>query len=126
VTVEVHDDGVGFDPGAQTAGFGLAGMNERVYLAGGKLELASGPAGTLLRAQIPLAHQHEREDRADDGDRSRDPEDPVKATDNRGVDRGATGSLRAGDLPKALGGRGDRAGRGREVAWLAGTRGWAD
>ncbi len=54
VTVEVHDDGVGFDPDARTAGFGLAGMNERVYLAGGSLELTSGSTGTLLRAQLPL------------------------------------------------------------------------
>jgi signal transduction histidine kinase len=59
VTVEVHDDGVGFDPGARTAGFGLAGMNERVYLAGGSIELTSGSTGTLLRAQLPLAHQHQ-------------------------------------------------------------------
>jgi signal transduction histidine kinase len=51
---EVHDDGFGFDPGARTAGFGLAGMNERVYLAGGSLELTSGSTGTLLRAQLPL------------------------------------------------------------------------
>jgi glucose-6-phosphate-specific signal transduction histidine kinase len=46
--------GVGFDPGAQTAGFGLAGMNERVYLAGGTLELASDPTGSLLRARLPV------------------------------------------------------------------------
>jgi signal transduction histidine kinase len=51
--VEVKDDGVGFDPGAQTAGFGLAGMSERVYLAGGTLELSSDPTGSLVRARIP-------------------------------------------------------------------------
>jgi signal transduction histidine kinase len=56
VTVEVHDDGVGFDPSAQSAGFGLAGMHERAYLAGGRFDLSSGSTGTLLRAQIPLAH----------------------------------------------------------------------
>jgi signal transduction histidine kinase len=54
VIVEVKDDGVGFDPGAQTAGFGLAGMNERVYLAGGTLELTSDPTGSLLRARLPV------------------------------------------------------------------------
>jgi signal transduction histidine kinase len=54
VIVEVKDDGVGFDPGAQTAGFGLAGMNERVYLAGGTLELKSDPTGSLLRARLPV------------------------------------------------------------------------
>jgi glucose-6-phosphate-specific signal transduction histidine kinase len=30
--LQVKDDGVGFDPKAPTAGFGLAGMRERVYL----------------------------------------------------------------------------------------------
>jgi len=53
-TVEVHDNGVGFDPSARTEGFGLAGIRERVYLAGGTLELESGEAGTLVRAQLPL------------------------------------------------------------------------
>jgi GAF domain-containing protein len=42
VLIEVQDDGVGFDTEAQTAGFGLVGMRERVYLAGGRLELQSG------------------------------------------------------------------------------------
>ena len=54
VTVEVRDDGVGFDPGAQTAGFGLAGMNERVYLAGGTLQLNSDPSGSVVRARLPV------------------------------------------------------------------------
>jgi signal transduction histidine kinase len=54
VVVEVQDDGVGFEPGAQTAGFGLAGMNERVYLAGGTLELTSDPTGSLMRARLPV------------------------------------------------------------------------
>ena len=35
VIVEVTDDGVGFDTDARTVGFGLAGMRERIYLAGG-------------------------------------------------------------------------------------------
>ncbi len=54
VIVEVRDDGVGFDPGAKTTGFGLAGMNERVYLAGGTLELTSNSTGSLLRARLPI------------------------------------------------------------------------
>ena len=33
--LEIQDNGTGFDPGRQVAGFGLAGMRERVYLAGG-------------------------------------------------------------------------------------------
>lgn len=53
VRIEVQDNGVGFDPGEGTAGFGLAGMRERVYLAGGTLELESGETGTLVRARLP-------------------------------------------------------------------------
>ncbi len=54
VVAEVRDDGVGFDTGAKTMGFGLAGMRERIYLAGGTLELSSGEEGTLLSASIAL------------------------------------------------------------------------
>jgi len=53
VLIEVQDDGVGFDTEAQTAGFGLVGMRERVYLAGGTLELRSGEGGTVVRARLP-------------------------------------------------------------------------
>jgi signal transduction histidine kinase len=53
VTIEVEDDGVGFDPGARTTGFGLAGMRERVFLAGGTLEVESAGHGTLVRASLP-------------------------------------------------------------------------
>jgi signal transduction histidine kinase len=53
VVVEVQDDGVGFDTIAPTGGFGLAGVRERVYLAGGKLRLESGAGGTVVRAELP-------------------------------------------------------------------------
>jgi signal transduction histidine kinase len=53
VRIEVQDDGVGFDPATYTAGFGLAGMRERVYLAGGTMELESGGNGTLVRVRLP-------------------------------------------------------------------------
>jgi len=56
VHIEVQDDGVGFDPEAMTPGFGLVGIRERVYLAGGRLELDSGPTGTLLRAELPARY----------------------------------------------------------------------
>lgn len=52
VDVEVRDDGTGFDAEQATAGFGLAGMRERVYLAGGTFTLESGPGGTRLRARL--------------------------------------------------------------------------
>jgi signal transduction histidine kinase len=55
VTVEVSDDGRGFDTDAQTSGFGLSGMGERVFLLGGTLEVESGPDGTNVRASFPHA-----------------------------------------------------------------------
>jgi signal transduction histidine kinase len=54
VALQISDNGVGFDPAADTAGFGLAGMHERVYLAGGTLEVSSGSEGTVVRAELPL------------------------------------------------------------------------
>jgi two-component system, NarL family, sensor histidine kinase DevS len=53
VRIEVEDDGVGFKTDSRTDGFGLAGMQERVYLAGGSLEVKSGPTGTFVRATLP-------------------------------------------------------------------------
>ena len=55
VLVEIDDDGDGFDPSAQTSGFGLAGMNERVYLAGGTLDVESSQGGTTIRARLPVS-----------------------------------------------------------------------
>jgi signal transduction histidine kinase len=52
--VVVTDDGAGFDTAGRTAGFGLAGMRERVYLAGGSLELESAKGrGTTVSARLP-------------------------------------------------------------------------
>jgi signal transduction histidine kinase len=53
--IEVADDGKGFDLGAKTTGFGLAGMHERVALSGGELEVRPGEPGTTLHATIPLS-----------------------------------------------------------------------
>jgi signal transduction histidine kinase len=53
--VEIADDGGGFDAGATTGGFGLAGMRERVQLVGGALTVTTGPSGTTVRALIPLS-----------------------------------------------------------------------
>jgi signal transduction histidine kinase len=56
IEIEVSDDGIGFDPEGAHEGFGVAGMRERVQLAGGELEIESAPgAGSQLRASIPLA-----------------------------------------------------------------------
>ena len=48
----VADDGRGM--GAAAEGFGLLGMRERVALAGGRVDLASSPAGTRLTVTIPV------------------------------------------------------------------------
>jgi len=56
VDVSVVDDGIGFDADATAeVGFGLAGMRERVELAGGELSVLRGArAGTVIRARLPL------------------------------------------------------------------------
>ncbi|HXF67690.1 MAG TPA: ATP-binding protein [Burkholderiales bacterium] len=58
----VEDDGRGFDVAAarwraaRGASLGLASMEERAALAGGRLELASAPGeGTKVRVRLPLA-----------------------------------------------------------------------
>jgi signal transduction histidine kinase len=53
VSIEVQDDGVGFVPDNRGSGFGLAGMRERIHLAGGTVRIDSGKLGTLVRAELP-------------------------------------------------------------------------
>ena len=56
VEVSVADDGNGFDPQTAERSFGLVGMQERVALAGGRLEIESTPGtGTRVHADLPLA-----------------------------------------------------------------------
>ena len=59
VHVTVRDDGRGFDPSAATAGFGLAGMRERVELLGGELALTSAPVRG--RPSPPPCRSHRRD-----------------------------------------------------------------
>lgn len=55
VDVIVADDGKGFDPDAAERSFGLVGMEERVTLSGGRLEIESASGrGTEVRAQLAL------------------------------------------------------------------------
>jgi signal transduction histidine kinase len=54
VSLEVTDDGRGFDPAQVNGGYGLRGMRERLGQAGGLLEVRSAPgAGTRVRAEVP-------------------------------------------------------------------------
>ncbi len=55
VLIKIQDDGNGFDTNSNGHGFGLAGMRERVHLAGGTLSIQSGKLGTLLTALLPIA-----------------------------------------------------------------------
>lgn len=57
VSLEISDDGSGFDVAAASTGYrhGLAGMNERVRIHHGKLEITSAPGnGTTIKAWLPL------------------------------------------------------------------------
>ena len=50
----IEDDGEGFDRAATHEGFGLLGMQERVALIGGSLEVTSTPGqGSRVSATMP-------------------------------------------------------------------------
>ncbi|MFC4858960.1 sensor histidine kinase [Actinophytocola glycyrrhizae] len=60
VTLDVRDDGIGFEPnakrvnGSTTGGFGLAGMRQRVQRLAGRLAIESEPGGgTAISASVP-------------------------------------------------------------------------
>lgn len=60
VTLDVRDDGVGFESGVKLAGglanggFGLAGMRQRIQRLAGRLEIESEPdGGTAISASVP-------------------------------------------------------------------------
>ena len=63
LTIEVGDDGIGFDPTAATTlpgHYGLQGLVERARLLGGSLEIQSAPGkGTVLRFSLPQPHRSE-------------------------------------------------------------------
>ena len=60
VTLDVYDDGTGFDPAAaappsDAGGYGLRAMRQRVEQLGGTLSVESSPGeGTIVAAQLPL------------------------------------------------------------------------
>ena len=54
VSLEVTDDGVGFDPAAERAGYGLDGATARAGEVGGRFEVDSDPGrGARVRVEVP-------------------------------------------------------------------------
>ena len=55
VTLEIVDNGVGFDYARATEGHGLRNMRERAFAVGGQLHVDSAPGqGSRLRFQVPI------------------------------------------------------------------------
>jgi signal transduction histidine kinase len=60
VHLTVRDNGNGFDPDAQSEGFGLLGMRERTELLDGELQVNSIPGkGTTLSVRLPVRRRAE-------------------------------------------------------------------
>jgi len=61
VTLDVHDDGTGFDPSAaappsDSGGYGLRAMRQRVEQLRGVFSVESSPGeGTIVAAQVPTS-----------------------------------------------------------------------
>ncbi len=54
ILLELRDNGIGFDPGQFTTGFGLQGVIERVQLLGGKFDITTACAqGTHIQILLP-------------------------------------------------------------------------
>lgn len=55
--LEVRDNGAGFDTsliGQKTGHYGILGMQERVRLIGGNLDIKSRPTGTHIQIEVPI------------------------------------------------------------------------
>lgn len=63
VTLDIYDDGTGFDPATahprpDGTGFGLTGLRERITALGGHLDVESAPGeGTAVAIRLPLTGQ---------------------------------------------------------------------
>ena len=54
--LSIVDDGIGFEPSAPSASFGLVGMRERALMLGGQLRVESAPGeGTQVKVTVPWA-----------------------------------------------------------------------
>lgn len=54
LSIEIRDDGVGFNTYSPRAGFGVSGMRERIEAEGGVFTIQSQGKGVLVSASIPL------------------------------------------------------------------------
>lgn len=55
VSIEVCDDGAGFEPATADLGYGIVGMRERAELTGGELTIDSAPGeGATVTLRVPL------------------------------------------------------------------------
>ena len=55
VSLQVNDDGQGFEVDRAAYGYGLRGMRERLGQVNGRIEVTSAPgAGTCVRAEVPV------------------------------------------------------------------------
>ncbi|MDK8451553.1 ATP-binding protein [Corynebacterium mastitidis] len=52
ITLDVYDDGTGFDPAA-ARGYGLPGIRARLDELSGSLHIDSSPRGTVVAARVP-------------------------------------------------------------------------
>ena len=55
IDLRIADDGVGIGEYRETSGFGLRGMQERIELIGGSIEIATAERGTEIRASVPVS-----------------------------------------------------------------------
>lgn len=54
LSIEIRDDGIGFNTYSPRAGFGVSGMRERIEAEGGVFTIQSQGKGVLVSASIPL------------------------------------------------------------------------
>lgn len=58
LTIEIADDGAGFDPAAVTRGYGLRNIEERAHRLGGEVDIEPrAPKGTIHRIDIPVSRR---------------------------------------------------------------------
>jgi two-component system, NarL family, sensor histidine kinase DevS len=55
IDLRIADDGIGLGDYRETSGFGLLGMQERIALIGGSMQITSVERGTEIRASVPVS-----------------------------------------------------------------------